>query len=280
MRNKLTKTMIIIPGLILALSSKSEASKAKIDMSITPYGIEIRNDKNLNNSNIIDTLKKDKEIFDILDEKDDSFFKIDYYGKEAYIGKSLVEYLGKEKSTKHTKLYKEASDKSDVLKFINKGDFCEIQDSTLDNDFIKVLFDGRIGYVHKSSFDKYKNKTTEDDKPVEIKKEEKKKLERTVEQYNQTNSENNNGQETTIDQEIGDYTGETNDAKEWIAQRESNGSYNARNGRYIGRYQLDSAYLNGDHSPENQERVADNYVKNRYGSWENAKVFWENNGWY
>ncbi|UYE92437.1 aggregation promoting factor [Efunavirus H1] len=72
----------------------------------------------------------------------------------------------------------------------------------------------------------------------------------------------------------------TNSAKEWIAQRESGGSYSATNGRYIGRYQLDSAYLNGDHSPANQERVAENYVAQRYGSWEAAQAFWMANGWY
>jgi LysM repeat protein len=70
------------------------------------------------------------------------------------------------------------------------------------------------------------------------------------------------------------------DAKEWIAQKESTGSYDARNGRYIGRYQLDSSYLNGDYSPENQERVADSYVAGRYGSWEEARNFWIVNGWY
>lgn len=69
-------------------------------------------------------------------------------------------------------------------------------------------------------------------------------------------------------------------AKEWIAQRESGGSYNARNQRYIGRYQLDSSYLKGDYSPANQERVANNYVTSRYGSWANAKAFWQANGWY
>ncbi|EPH95335.1 LysM domain protein, partial [Enterococcus faecalis 13-SD-W-01] len=40
----------------------------------------------------------------------------------------------------------------------------------------------------------------------------------------------------------------TNSAKEWIAQKESSGSYTATNGRYVGRYQLDSSYLNGDYS--------------------------------
>lgn len=69
-------------------------------------------------------------------------------------------------------------------------------------------------------------------------------------------------------------------AKEWIAMKESSGSYDARNGIYIGRYQLTNTYLNGDYSPENQERVADAYVAERYGSWSAAKAFWLANGWY
>lgn len=74
---------------------------------------------------------------------------------------------------------------------------------------------------------------------------------------------------------------DTSSAKEWIAQRESGGSYNAQNGRYIGKFQLDSAYLNGDYSPANQERVAQKYVNERYGgSWDNAKAFWVAHGWY
>ena len=69
-------------------------------------------------------------------------------------------------------------------------------------------------------------------------------------------------------------------AKEWIAQKESSGSYTAQNGQYYGRYQLSLSYLNGDLSPENQEKVANQYVVNRYGSWSAAKNFWLANGWY
>lgn len=69
-------------------------------------------------------------------------------------------------------------------------------------------------------------------------------------------------------------------AKEVIAQRESSGSYTAQNGQYYGRYQLSLTYLNGDLSPENQEKVADAYVARRYGSWSAALAFWNANGWY
>ena len=70
-------------------------------------------------------------------------------------------------------------------------------------------------------------------------------------------------------------------AKEWIAQRESGGNYNVANstgsGAY-GKYQLMS--LPYGTSPEGQERAADEYVANRYGSWENAKSSWLSQGWY
>lgn len=69
-------------------------------------------------------------------------------------------------------------------------------------------------------------------------------------------------------------------ARDWIASRESGGSYTAQNGNYYGKYQLSSAYLGGDYSAENQERVASSYVLNRYGSWANAKSHWLQNGWY
>ena len=75
-------------------------------------------------------------------------------------------------------------------------------------------------------------------------------------------------------------SGSEAEAKEWIAQKESGGSYTATNGQYIGRYQLTDSYLNGDYSAENQERVADAYVAGRYGSWTAAKNFWLSNGWY
>ena len=69
-------------------------------------------------------------------------------------------------------------------------------------------------------------------------------------------------------------------AKDWIAGRESGGNYGAQNGQFVGKYQLSASYLNGDYSAANQERVADNYVTSRYGSWSGAQSFWQSHGWY
>lgn len=75
-------------------------------------------------------------------------------------------------------------------------------------------------------------------------------------------------------------SGSEQQAKDWIAQHESGGSYNAQNGQYYGRYQLSSSYLNGDYSAANQEKVASEYVASRYGSWSAAKNFWLSHNYY
>ena len=76
------------------------------------------------------------------------------------------------------------------------------------------------------------------------------------------------------------YTGTSSSAKDQLAQRESGGSYTARNGQFIGKYQLGAQMLNGDYSEANQEKVADQYVEGRYGSWENALKHSNQTGWY
>lgn len=100
--------------------------------------------------------------------------------------------------------------------------------------------------------------------------------------YNNNNTGNNYSVRHTTNTNYAAATGSSSEqaAKNWIAQRESGGNYGARNGQYIGKYQLSASYLHGDYSSANQERVADQYVMARYHSWSNAKSFWEQNGYY
>lgn len=96
----------------------------------------------------------------------------------------------------------------------------------------------------------------------------------------QVTTYNNYSTNTTTTTYTSTVSGDEASAKAWIANKESGGSYTAQNGQYYGKYQLSSSYLNGDYSAANQEQVADNYVKNRYGSWTNAQQFWQTHGWY
>ncbi|WEV71008.1 aggregation promoting factor surface protein [Lactobacillus sp. ESL0785] len=69
-------------------------------------------------------------------------------------------------------------------------------------------------------------------------------------------------------------------ARHWIVMHESGGNYYARNGACYGKYQLNLGYLHGDYSKKNQDQTANNYVYGRYGSWVNAKIFWQAHHWY
>lgn len=73
---------------------------------------------------------------------------------------------------------------------------------------------------------------------------------------------------------------QNNSAKDAIIYAESRGQVNVTNGRYYGIYQMDISRLNGDTSIANQEAVAQKYMQDRYGSWENAWSFHQANGYW
>lgn len=105
-----------------------------------------------------------------------------------------------------------------------------------------------------------------------------------VQAVSQAQTVESTGSSSTSESEVSAVgTGESSaeaSARAWIVQRESGGDYNARNGKYMGKYQLDKSYLNGDYSPANQEKTAERYVKQRYGSWVNAQKHWQTHNWY
>lgn len=86
--------------------------------------------------------------------------------------------------------------------------------------------------------------------------------------YNNNNTRNNYSVRHTTNTNYAAATGSSSEqaALNFIASKESGGSYTARNQRYYGKYQLDISYLHGDLSPQNQERVARQYAVQRYGS--------------
>lgn len=76
-------------------------------------------------------------------------------------------------------------------------------------------------------------------------------------------------------------------ARGWVSFHESSDRWNVLSygGVCIGYFQMNPAYLGRRHGHTNlnhrhQVKVADAYVKIRYGNWTNAKRFWENHNWY
>ena len=75
----------------------------------------------------------------------------------------------------------------------------------------------------------------------------------------------------------------------WIMQHESGGNPNAKNphSTAFGAFQMLKAtrkqYMGADwqsHDLSKQYAGASKYVQQRYGSWDNAKSFWQRHHWY
>ncbi len=262
---------IVLPTLFTA-SNKAEASSAVKDAN-KANAVNVRSDASESN-NIIGLITDDKS-YEVL-ESTDGWLKIKFNGKEAYVGGQWFNITETAKILSPANFRKADNLNSEVYQVLKKDESVEVK-SAANNGFVKVVFEGKEGYIHNSLLGLSNDFINKNYAPVQ----------------SQT-STNNNYQATASYQAPAqsyqapaqtqapaqNYTANNSSAKQIIAQRESGGSYNARNGQYIGKYQLSASYLNGDYSPANQERVADQYVAQRYGSWDNALAFWNNNGWY
>ena len=76
-------------------------------------------------------------------------------------------------------------------------------------------------------------------------------------------------------------------ARSWVSMHESSHRWYVLSYGHVcvGYFQLNPHYLGYRHGhidlrPRHQVRVADRYVRGRYGNWVNAKRFWEAHRWY
>lgn len=269
---------LVLPSLF-TVTSKSHAAKA-VKNSERAKAVNVRSEAKESN-NIIGLIDNDKS-YEILDTQS-NWLKIKFNDKEAYVGRYWFDIVEEATVKSPANFRKNDALNSEVFQILRKDDVVEVK-SLANNGFVKIYFEGKEGYVHESLLN-----LSEDFINANYKQEPVHEQNTSYQESTSNQATNNYYYESTQQTyyepsqsyfNSSSYTGNSSSAKEIIAQRESGGSYGARNGQYIGRYQLSSSYLNGDYSAENQERVADQYVSQRYGSWENALEFWNNNGWY
>ena len=266
---------IVLPTLFTA-SNKAEASVAVKNESKASV-VNVREAAGLE-SNIIGGINTSK-AYEVI-ENDNGWLKINFDGKEAFVSGDLFDITEKAKVVSPANFRKADNLDSEIYQVLQEGNVVEVK-AVANNGFVKVSFEGKEGYVYSNLLDLSQNiinstlgkvvSNQQAQAPAQSYQASAQTYQAPVQSYQapaQTQAPAQN------------YTANNSSAKQIIAQRESGGSYNARNGQYIGKYQLSASYLNGDYSPANQERVADQYVAQRYGSWDNALAFWNNNGWY
>lgn len=265
---------IVLPTIFTA-SNKSEAAVAVKDAN-KANAVNVREAAGTD-SNIIGGINNNK-AYEVI-ENNNGWLKINFNGKEAFVYGDLFNVTEEVKVVSPANFRNADNLNSEIYQVLQAGNVVEVK-SIANNGFVKVSFEGKEGYVYSNLLDLSQHIVNNAMGQVASANQQAQAQTQAPAQSNQAPAQTYQAPAQTYQAPAQSYTANNSSAKDIIAQRESGGSYNARNGQYIGKYQLSSAYLNGDYSPANQERVADQYVAQRYGSWDNALAFWNNNGWY
>lgn len=270
---------IVLPTLFTA-SNKAEAA------------LVVKNPDKANAVNVREAARTDSNIVGGINDhtayevvsNDNGWLKIKFNGKEAFVYGDLFNITEKAKVVSPANLRNADNLNSEIYQVLQAGTVVEVK-SIAKNGFVKVSCEGKEGYVYSNLLDvsQHIKNTAIGQVATNNNASAKQQVAQTYQapaQKYQAPTQTYQAPAQSYQAPAQSYQASSSSAKDVIAQRESGGSYNARNGQYIGKYQLSAAYLNGDYSPANQERVADQYVAQRYGSWDNALAFWNNNGWY
>lgn len=273
-------TALVFPSIIAMNAKESDAAKVVIDKNLA-NAVNVRNQANLGD-NVMGLISDEEKSYEIKSNEGD-WLKIDFNGKDAFVSRRYFHILGEDKIIAATNFRDKPTINSNVMRILQKGELVEVLEIS-ENGYLKVEIDGKIGYVYHNLLESFREKN------VALEKDAKAKENKQAQQNQQVVQTQTNNQSTQANQQTSqedqtqqeEYQFTTNWAKEWIAQRESNGSYTAYNprGGYYGRYQLNPSLIHYGASPAEQEAAADNYVYQRYGSWEAAQQFWASHGWY
>lgn len=270
---------IVLPTLFTA-SNKAEAA------------LVVKNPDKANTVNVREAARTDSNIVGGINDhtayevvsNDNGWLKIKFNGKEAFVYGDLFNLTEQAKVVSPANLRNADNLNSEIYQVLPAGTVVEVK-SIAKNGFVKVSCEGKEGYVYSNLLDvsQHIKNTAIGQVATNNNASANQQVAQTYQapaQKYQAPAQSYQAPAQSYQAPAQSYQASSSSAKDVIAQRESGGSYNARNGQYIGKYQLSAAYLNGDYSPANQERVADQYVAQRYGSWDNALAFWNNNGWY
>lgn len=268
---------LVIPSAFAFGAKNVDAASAVINKN-QANGVNVRSEAKLGD-NIIGLIDDETKSYEVKDEKD-GWFLIDFEGKDAYVSAELFHLLEDTEVVSATNFRKEDNLDSEVIEVLEKGTEVKVLEIA-NNGFIKVEIEGETGYVYNNLLKTFReineklaaqNAQAQNAQAQNTQTRQVARNNGAQQSYNQAPAQNNNQANQ----------GSSNWAKEWIAQRESGGSYTAYNpnGGYYGRYQLNPSLVAYGASPAEQEAAADNYVAQRYGSWENAQAFWQRNGWY
>ena len=273
---------LVVPSVIGFSAKDADAAKIVIDKDLA-NAVNVRSQAQMGD-NVLGLISNAEKEYEIKNNEGD-WLHIDFDGKDAYVAKRFFHILDEDKIVADTNFRKGPSIDSEIISVLATGTKVEVTEIS-ENGYVKVKVNDKEGYVYNNLLESFRksNENKYAAKPAATKKTASQSNTQYVAQSQPQTQSQTQTYEVVEYQEPADqsYQGSSSWAKEWIAQRESNGSYTAYNpnGGYYGRYQLNPSLVHYGASPAEQEAAADNYVAQRYGSWEQAQQFWAANGWY
>lgn len=281
---------LVIPSVFGLGAKNSEAAKISINEDLAS-GVNVRTEAS-EGDNVIGVINNSENTYDIIGEEG-SWLKINFDGKDGYVVSKWFHILDETKLVSDANFRDADNLDSNVIEVLKAGTEVEVLD-TANNGYVKVKVNDKEGYVYNNlleSFRKAREEKAAANNQKQAANNQKQASNNQKTQSGQVSGQNYQATQTysqpqqaqpAQQQAQSSSQGSSSWAKEWIAQRESGGSYTAYNaaGGYYGRYQLNPSLVSYGASPAEQEAAADNYVAQRYGSWEKAQQFWASNGWY
>ena len=276
---------LVIPSALIIGANESEAAKLTIDKKLAS-GVNVRSEAQMGD-NIVGLISDSEKQYEIKGEEGE-WLKIDFDGKEAFVAGRFFHILDEDEIISDANLRKGPTLDDEVIKVLSEGTKVEVLEVS-ENGYVKVAFgegeNKEEGYVYNNLLKSFREANEQKaaayaNQQAQAQAPAKSNEQPVASQAAPQQVAQQPVQQQQVVQET--YQGSSNWAKEWIAQRESNGSYTAYNpnGGYYGRYQLNPSLIHYGASPAEQEAAADAYVAQRYGSWEAAQSFWAANGWY
>ncbi|WP_297281958.1 SH3 domain-containing protein [uncultured Anaerococcus sp.] len=274
---------LVIPSVFGLGAKNSEAAKISINEDLAS-GVNVRTEAS-EGDNVIGVINNSENTYDIIGEEG-SWLKINFDGKDGYVVSKWFNILDETKLVSDANFRDADNLDSNVIEVLKAGTEVEVLD-TANNGYVKVKVNDKEGYVYNNLLESFRK--AREEKAATNNQKQTSNNQKT--QSGQVSGQNYQATQTysqpqqaqpAQQQAQSSSQGSSSWAKEWIAQRESGGSYTAYNaaGGYYGRYQLNPSLVSYGASPAEQEAAADNYVAQRYGSWEQAQQFWASNGWY
>lgn len=143
-------TTVLFVGIFSPIS-KSEAKSLIINYDLTE-GVNVRkDDSDKYDSNILGGIDY-PDIYEIKGETED-YYKIEFEGKKAYVGKYWFHILDDIKALKNSKIYEEADEKSKEISDVKKDDQLTLVNFDENEAFVKVKKGNKEGFVKISDFD-------------------------------------------------------------------------------------------------------------------------------